>query len=83
MFTILSVFALYHRLIRDTLGWWRADAFVSGPIFIGDSTPSTSFCGVFNELHRGEVVLVLLHSDHPRHVIEGDRFESEICSGNQ
>jgi hypothetical protein len=40
--------------------------------------PSKRLLGVLQVLNRREVVLVLLHGSHPRHVVKGDDLEAEV-----
>ena len=43
------------------------------------SSPTTWLVAVLDPFHGWEVVIILLHCNHPRHRVECDRLETEIC----
>jgi hypothetical protein len=47
--------------------------------FVCDSAPSAGLLVVLDPLHCREVVVVLLHSDHPWYIVECHSLETEVC----
>lgn len=45
-----------------------------------DAPPTAGLVAVLDPFHGGEVVVVLLHRNHPGHRVKGDCLEAEICS---